>query len=268
MKAVGAGASQPTALMERVGPPRPQRPTVFRRGPIRTDTMPSMTATSPAPITGLLLHGHDEVPDSLRVVAEKWQTHHDVVLRLPSAPFPSNGGGPGRAWWPADEEGPDAQTLADLLDLLLPAESHFQNRLQATADHPGVLIAGFSQGGAMAAALAAAVVTASAAAVATNVVGERLLRRVRLVVVAGFLPEPLDVAMAPADSDLRVLVISGEQDTVVDPFHGALLARRFRRRGWTVDEHSHPGGHQWNGAVTDLAAAWLTDHTAPGRSEN
>lgn len=228
-----------------------------------------MTASRPITVDGLLLHGHDEVPDSLMAVAERWQENHGLVLARPAAPLLSEAAGPGRAWWRTGEEGPRTETLQDLLDVLGSVDPRHRSDvdqplkplqlkvpLRSAPERRGVLVAGFSQGAAVAVALAAAAVR------------QRARRRLRVVVVAGFLPEPLDVPSAPETADLRLLVITGEHDTVVDPFHGELLARRFRRRGWDVDECSHPGGHQWDGAVTDLASVWLADHLAPDHSTN
>ncbi len=213
-----------------------------------------MDGSHPTVVHGLLLHGHDEVPDSLAAVAARWQQTHGLVLARPAAPLLSDEAGEGRAWWRTDEEGPGADTLQALLDLLAPWPP------RRLGDHPlpnhrSVLIAGFSQGAAVAAAVAAAAVR------------DRSLQdsRVMVVVVAGFLPQPLDVPAAPPGADLAMLVITGALDAVVDPFHGELLARRFRRRGWDVAEASHPGGHQWDGAVTDIAAAWLAAHVEQTR---
>ena len=221
-----------------------------------------MTASRSAAADGLLLHGHDEVPDSLGAAAARLQRDHGVVLARPAAPFLSDEPGAGRAWWRAHEDGPGPDTLGELLALLDPPPSRrapqqplppqHQRALQpAEGPERGVLIAGFSQGAAVAAALAAMTVR------------EHSPRSMRVVLVAGFLPGPLEVPAASAADDLRMLVITGEQDTVVDPFHGELLARRFRRQGWAVVEASHPGGHWWDDAVTDLAATWLAHHPTP-----
>ncbi|MFN0027405.1 MAG: alpha/beta hydrolase [Acidimicrobiales bacterium] len=222
----------------------------FDGNPPGLSAFDAMTASPLTTVDGVLLHGHDEVPDSLLAVAERWRHHHGLVLARPAAPLLSDEAGVGRAWWKADEEGPHAQTVTELLDLLSPAQSPAQS--PALSPARPVLIAGFSQGAALAAALAAAAVR------------ERGMRRLRVVLVAGFVPEPLDVPAAPESADLRMLVISGDDDSVVDPFHGELLARRFRRRGWTVAERNHPGGHQWDDVVTDLVSGWLTDQAQPG----
>jgi predicted esterase len=73
-----------------------------------------------------------------------------------------------------------------------------------------------------------------------------------VIVVAGFLP-----GTGAVPERAEVLVVHGLDDTVVDPFHGELVARRCRRHGCQVTELHHPGGHHWDDEVTRGVLAWL-----------
>ena len=117
--------------------------------------------------------------------------------------------------------------------------------LEDVADHQRVIVAGFSQGGAM------------AVAVATHLARHRPALGLQLVVVAGFLPGEVELTHLPPASNAHALVVLGDADEVVDPFHGELVARRLGRCGWTVTQWHHPGGHQWHEAITAEVLGWL-----------
>ncbi len=204
---------------------------------------PSPTAGDPAardpadyPATAaLLLHGHGEEPEGLAPIAQQLREALRCLLHCPAAPeerLPS--GGMARSWWPADRDGPHPEAVAGL------AAS-----LEHVADHQHVIIAGFSQGGAM------------AVAVADHLARQRRALGLRLVVVAGFLPGEVALTHLPPASNAHALVVLGDADEVVDPFHGELLARRLSRSGWTVTQWHHPSGHQWHETVTAEVLGWL-----------
>ena len=176
----------------------------------------------------VLLHGHGSGPDLVSPLGHDLARRTGSVPWCPPGPHPVTGdGGDGRAWWGPDDDGPDADTVDAVVSVVL--------------RHGGtVRIAGFSQGAAAALAVANACTTASPPL------------RPTVVVVAGFLPGDGGV---PNDCD--VLVVHGDADDVVDPFHGDLVARRCKRHGCAVTEVRHPGGHVWDDAVTSIVADWL-----------
>jgi predicted esterase len=177
----------------------------------------------------VVLHGHGSAPQFVAPIAETLAARTGSVPWCPSGPHrvPDDGNGEGRAWWGPDDEGPLAEHVRSVVDVL---ERH----------GGAVRIAGFSQGAAMALAVAAAYTAAVPGA------------RPAVIVVAGFLAG--DTAV-PAGAD--VLVVHGDADEVVDPFHGDLVARRCRRNGCDVTEFHHGGGHVWDDAVTAAVAGWL-----------
>jgi predicted esterase len=123
----------------------------------------------------------------------------------------------GWAWWGSEEDGPGPATLAAVADLARSA----------------TVVAGFSQGAAMALTLGAGTA---------------------VVAVAGFLPGG-GLRLPPAAS---LVVVHGERDETVDPLHGRMVARRARAGGHAVREVWHPGGHQWPDAATAEVARLLT----------
>ncbi|MEZ5233016.1 MAG: alpha/beta hydrolase [Acidimicrobiia bacterium] len=175
-------------------------------------------AGSAAPYRVVLLHGHGELPSSLDHVAAELRRSLGVGVVQPAGGHRVPAG---LAWWPDGHEEPDERSVSEL----------------AAA---GNTFIGFSQGGAMALAVAA----------------QRLQRgdgTARAVVVGGFLPGSAAVPSAPA----QVLVVHGDDDTVVDPFHAELVVRRCRRNGCTVSLQHHDGGHEWGAAVTAAVLDWL-----------
>lgn len=183
--------------------------------------------------TLLLLHGHGDRPETFAPIGAALVAGTDWQLRCPAGPHRLGDGSLGLAWWADDEEGPTEATLSYLLDLVAAGTP-------AASDAPLALV-GFSQGAAMALATAAALAA------------RRGTRALRVAVVAGF--SPGDGSVAPPGSD--VLVVHGDADEVVDPFHGELVARRCRRNGCTVEELRHPGAHHWDARVSAMVRTWL-----------
>lgn len=176
--------------------------------------------------TILLLHGHGDGPDRLAPVRQALVAALDADVRTPPAPIPVFGG---HAWWDDAAEGPDEAVIRALRSAHADAE----------------IVVGFSQGAAMALALGLGAA---------------------VVCVAGFLPgdAPLAVGTGRDDGPDVVFVVHGEDDDVVDPMHGRLVARRCRALGAQVDEASHPGGHVWDDDVTALVVAWLRERRDGG----
>jgi predicted esterase len=161
----------------------------------------------------LLLHGHAGSPEAMAPVADALASGLRARVLVPRGPLAVDGG---FAWWDDGAEGPDAALVQAL-----------REAVQGAGE---VIIAGFSQGGALALALP---------------FGDRL------ACVSGFMP-----GEAPGHRP-SVLIAHGHADEAVDPMYGRMAARRCRAAGCAVVEHWHDGGHEWLPSVTDALRAWL-----------
>ncbi len=171
----------------------------------------------------VLLHGFDGAPANLFGIADAVRHHMPgVSVRLLTGPVRLASGR--WAWWNDGDE--RYGTPAAALDWLTP-------RL---GDEP-VVVAGFSQGGALALAVAFAGIS--------TVFG--------VGCVGGFLPD--DTRVGPTSAQL--FVAHGEADAAVDVFHAESLARQAKRAGLNHELLIHRGGHTWTEEVTATFVAWL-----------
>ena len=171
----------------------------------------------------VLLHGFDGASANLLGVADA--VRHQVPsisvrlltgpVRLPSGRF---------AWWNDGDEryGTPRAALGWLTSRLGPGP---------------VVVAGFSQGGALALAAAFAQIPS--------------VRGVGCV--GGFLPDDTPVGATSA----QLFVAHGEADDAVDVFHAQSLARQAKRAGLNHELFIHDGGHLWTDEVTAAFAPWL-----------
>ena len=180
----------------------------------------------------VLLHGFDSNPGALLGVAAAVRARFPSVLvrllagpvRLPSGTF---------AWWNDD---PSASTFtttpADALAWITP-------RLRGGP----VVVAGMSQGGALALAVASA----------------RLENVVGVASVGGFAPDNLPLV----GTSTPLFIAHGESDEIVDVFHAESLARTARRLGISTTLDLHPGGHAWTEEVTEAFLPWMATVLPP-----
>ena len=150
---------------------------------------------APRRLVVILLHGHGDEPGSLADVATVLAERCGVGVLLPKGPLKAAEGG--WAWWDPQEHSSLAVTTA--------VDAFWANLTEHVAAET-VILAGFSQGGAL------------AAAAGLCAAGIRPVSGV--AVVGGFLPEGqrINGALRP-----RLLVVHGNQDDVVDPWHAARL---------------------------------------------
>jgi phospholipase/carboxylesterase len=194
--------------------------------------------TGPAPAwTVLWLHGlgadgHDFAPIVPELVRHDWPALRFVFPHAPVRAVTINNGARMRAWYDirdfsdlatrADEAGVD-ESVAQVEALL----TH-----EAARGVPAsrVLLAGFSQGGAIALAAALRRQTPVAGVIALSTylpMAERLAREV--------------TATAPGQP---VFMAHGQFDPVVPHAAGELSAQRLRALGFGVDWHGYPMAHQ------------------------
>lgn len=186
---------------------------------------PERAAPTGQPVL-VLLHGHGDEPDAFAAHGRRLVEDTAWTVVCPAAPHVLPEGG--RAWWTAQEDSPSGTTLDAIMASMPPGTT-------------AVCIVGFSQGGAAALRL-----------------GQRCTEfwpqvRCSVAVVSAFLPG--DAVALPAGT--AVLVVHGDGDEVVDPFHGDLVARRLRRQDCNVTEVRHDGGHVWDDAVAEAVRGWL-----------
>jgi predicted esterase len=188
----------------------------------------------------VLLHGHAGSPEAMLDVATALHVAAAAQVLLPRGPLVADDGW---AWWRPGSPG-EAATLGTVRSL--------------TEDGPpDTVLAGFSQGGAM-----ALWAVATSPAIAAG-----------LVVVAGFVPDELEVPGGPrgpggprrpggsggsAYALPPVLVLHGEHDEAVDPMHGRRVARWCERAGAPeVDLVTYAADHAWVPETTTALVSWL-----------
>lgn len=185
----------------------------------------------------VLLHGFDGTPANLLGIADAVRHHMPgMTVRLLTGPVRLSSGR--WAWWNDGDE--RYANAAAALDWLTPQ----------LGDEP-VVVAGFSQGGALALAVAFAGVP--------TVIG--------VGCVGGFLPD--DTCVGPTTAQL--FAAHGEADDAVDVFHAESLARQAKRAGLSHTLIIHDGGHVWTDEVTAAFVSWLdvigSSSRAPDASE-
>lgn len=174
----------------------------------------------------VLLHGYDSSPDAFADVAAAVAEGLPAV-RVIAVPGPVVLPSGTLAWW--DDNTADSGGAPAALAWLT-------TELEREPDEPTV-IAGFSQGGALA--------LAAGFAGLANVVG--------FACVGGFVPDDTLVTA----TELPLFIGHGENDEVVDPFHAESLARRASKAGINHHLETHDGGHVWPPSMSEAFVSWL-----------
>lgn len=193
---------------------------------------------------GLGADGHDFAPIVPELLRPHWPAIRFVFPHAPVQPITINNGVPMRAWYDivsmdfrsrADAAGVDASVLA--LDGLI--EDEIARGIPAER----ILLAGFSQGGA---------IILSAA-----------LRRTRplagLIALSTYLPDPETAAAQRAPDGIRppVFMAHGAQDPVIPQPIAAHTAQTLTALGFPLEWHSYPMAHQVCGDELQALGDWL-----------
>jgi probable F420-dependent oxidoreductase len=184
--------------------------------------------------TGVLvaLHGHGDDPASARAWARRLAPAGWEIV-APGAPADGDGV---RSWFATGARGADAAQLAASVSRVRDVA------LRVRASGRPVVVAGFSQGGALALELAARV---------DDVDG--------VVSICGFLPECDDAEhLRTFPGHAPVLVVGGEQDDHVPAFMSSDAAAVFSATGRPVELDLVGTGHEVADPTVQVVRSWLT----------
>ena len=148
---------------------------------------------------------------------------------------------PGPYWYDVDEGGP----VEDELDAAVAAvRNGIAGLVAAGTPTSSIVLAGFSQGGAL--------------ALATFLDPEGGPAPRAVAVVSGYLAARRDVSIELSRAaDRPVLFAHGEDDEVVETLRGRAAAKAMQRAGALVTWAPTSGGHRFGGELLDPVREWL-----------
>lgn len=179
---------------------------------------------------GLGADGHDFAPIVPELVAADWPALRFVFPHAPVRPVTVNGGMPMRAWY--DIVGFDLvarQDEAGIRASMAAVEALIARENERGVPDERIVLAGFSQGGAI--ALSA---------------GLRHAKRLAgIVALSTYLPiaDTLAAERSAANTDVPIFQAHGTFDPVVIPPRGSDSRDLLQRLGYRVDWHSYPMAH-------------------------
>lgn len=223
------------------------------RSPPEADTTPNlatvevMTAAQPDAsviwLHGLGADGHDFEP---LVPLISWPGAPAIRYVFPHAPVRAvtiNGGMPMRAWYDIRDMGLRAQDQTGIDQSVAQVARLIERERSRGIDAGRIVLAGFSQGGAIALQLAL----------------RYPLRLAGVMALSTYLLDAsaLDHQLAPANRDLPVFIAHGTMDPVVPFSLGESAAGVLRRMGYPVEWRTYPMPHSVSPEeVTDITG-WL-----------
>jgi phospholipase/carboxylesterase len=179
---------------------------------------------------GLGADGHDFAPIVPELVAPEWPALRFVFPHAPVRPVTVNGGMPMRAWYDiADFDLHARQDEAGMRASVAAAEALIARENARGVPDERIVLAGFSQGGAI--ALAA---------------GLRHPRRLAGIVALStylVLGDSLEAERSAANATTPIFQAHGTFDPVVAPPRGAAAHERLEALGYAVDWHTYPMAH-------------------------
>ena len=190
---------------------------------------------------GLGADGNDFVPIAPELLRPDWPVLRFVFPHAPVRPVTINGGMRMRAWYDIRE-----MSLTNRADVVGVRESMATvNALITREGESGIpperiLLAGFSQGGA---------VTLAAAAIGLQVAG--------FIALSTYLPMVPDTPPAAASTKPPLFMAHGTFDPVVPIAAGQLGAQQMQAMGFDVDWRVYPMQHQVSAEEIADLSAWM-----------
>lgn len=197
---------------------------------------PLVIATGPAPtasviwLHGLGADGHDFEPIVPHLVLPSGPDLRFVFPHAPIRPVTVNGGASMRAWFDIvslSADGP--QDEAGFEDALTAVRDLIATETNAGIDSARIVLAGFSQGG----------------AVAMHATLGHPQALAGLMVLSSFLPSPerLQARRHPANHRLPILLCHGRSDPMLPESFGRATRDALLAMGYAVQWHTYPMGH-------------------------
>lgn len=213
--------------------------------------------TGPSPtwsvlwLHGLGADGNDFAPIVPELLRRDWPAIRFVFPHAPVRAVTINNGARMRAWY--DIKDFDLANRADetgVLESIAQVEALVAREAVRGVPASRVLLAGFSQGGAI--------------TLATGLRREAPLAG--LVALSSYLPmaDRLAREMPPAAATQPLFMAHGQHDTVVPYAAGELSAARLRGLGFAPDWHAYPMAHQVCGEQIRDLGDWLSERFAAG----
>jgi len=223
--------------------------------PALLETVEHETAPSPT-WTVLWLHGlgadgNDFVPLVPELLRRDWPAIRFVFPHAPVRTVTINNGARMRAWY--DIRDLDFASRADeagVRESIAQVEALIAREAARGVPASRVLLAGFSQGGAIALAVGLG----------------RQSPLAGLIALSGYLPmaDQLARAMPTTAATQPLFMAHGQHDTVVPYAAGEISATRLRALGFRVDWHAYPMAHQVCGEQIRDLGQWLSQRFAAG----
>jgi len=193
---------------------------------------------------GLGADGHDFEPMVPQMRLEGVLAARFIFPHAPVRPVTLNGGMPMRAWYDlVSLERNSPQDLAGIDDSAATVTRLIEQERKRGVPDDKIVIAGFSQGG----------------AVALHTALRHTKRLGGLIALSTYLPkaESLDAEASQANRDLPVFMAHGTQDPVVAPSLGEASFRHLEGLGYSVKWRTYPMPHAVCPQEIDHIRTWL-----------
>ena len=214
-----------------------------------TENEVTLTPSAPATGTVILLHGLGADGWDFAPIVSALALPDDLALRFvfphaPLRPVTVNNGFEMRAWFDIKALTPeDRADAAGIAEATARVSGYVRAERNSGIPASRVVLAGFSQGGAV--ALHA---------------GLRYAERLAgVLALSTYLPFPATLAdeKSAANEDVPILVCHGQQDPVVPCWMGAESCDLLRSLGYAVEWREYPMQHEVNAAELEDVSRWL-----------